>query len=71
MTTASFSHSSNTKTSSGTWIPFADLSPMIQEVTNQSEWQSGNALNLIARGTGGAYARKNINEVRLTVSYSQ
>lgn len=42
----------NAHWTSGSWQRFVDIAPVIQEVTNQAGWQSGNSLSLIARSKG-------------------
>jgi hypothetical protein len=51
-------HSSNTQWVSGTWYSFADLTPLLQALVSRSDWNAGNALALVMRGTGSAYGRK-------------
>lgn len=70
LTAASITHSSNTKTASGTWIAYDDISTILQTIVNRQDWKAGNALHLIAKGNGDAFARKNINGVRLTITYT-
>ncbi|MBI5305555.1 MAG: hypothetical protein HY868_25725 [Chloroflexi bacterium] len=61
----------------GTWYTF-DVIPVVQEIVNRPGWQSGNAINMIVKGTGGAWGAKSIasydlapaNAARLVVSYS-
>ncbi len=73
-TTAQVNHSSNTQWQSNTFYMLDEISPVIQEVVNRSDWASGNALTVIARGTGNAWGRKFIagsgaNAPKLVVSY--
>ena len=51
-------HSSNTQWVSGTWYSFADLTPLLQALVARPDWDAGNALALVMRGTGSAYGRK-------------
>ncbi len=51
-------HSSNTQWVAGTWYSFADLTPLLQALVTRADWDAGNALSLILRGTGSAYGRK-------------
>jgi hypothetical protein len=51
-------HSSNTQWVSGTWYSFADLTPLLQALVTRTDWDAGNALSLVMRGTGSAYGRK-------------
>jgi len=72
LTSASISHSSNEKTSSGSWLVLDDASALIQAVVNQSNWQQSNALNLIAKGNEQQqYGNKPIKAVKLTVEYKK
>jgi hypothetical protein len=51
-------HSSNTQWVSDTWYSFADLTPLLQALVTRPDWDAGNALSLVMRGTGSAYGRK-------------
>ncbi len=61
LTAISVNHSSNASWVSGQWYNLNDISGVIQEVVNRSGWQSGNALSLIIKGTGGNWSRKFIS----------
>ncbi len=58
LTTQQVSHSSNTQRQANTWYSLDEIAPVIQEVVNRADWQSGNSLSLILKGTGGAWGRK-------------
>lgn len=58
------SHSSNTSWSTNTWYKLDDISQVVQEIVNRSDWQSGNSLSLIIKGTGGNWARKFIRSFK-------
>jgi hypothetical protein len=72
------SHSSNSQWVAGTRYALEDMTAVIQGVVNQPAWSSGQALSVIVRGTGGAWARKFISSVeggaatapRLVVTYN-
>jgi hypothetical protein len=51
-------HSSDQQWVSGTWYSLDELAPLVQAALNQPGWASGNALSLLLRGTGQAWARK-------------
>jgi hypothetical protein len=71
-------HTSNVQWVSGTFYTLEELAPLVQAVVDRADWTSGNALALIARGTGGAWGRKfasafesgAANAARLVVSYT-
>jgi len=78
LTAARLPHSSNVPWTAGTWYAFDGLGPLVQAVVNGPSWSSGNALALIARGTGaGVWGRKFIashdgdpsRSARLIVTY--
>jgi hypothetical protein len=58
LTTARVQHTSNNTWNANTWYTLADISTIISEVSNRSDWNSGNSLSLILRGTGSANQRK-------------
>lgn len=51
-------HNSNISWSTNTWYTLDDMSQVVQEIVNRSDWQSGNSVSLIIKGTGGNWARK-------------
>ena len=71
-------HSSNQQWTANSWIVLDDLSTVLQALVNRADWNPGNALGLIVRGTAGAWSRKPINSFettatmapRLVVSYT-
>jgi hypothetical protein len=76
-TTQVVNHNSNVQWLPGTWYPLNDMTAVVQEIVNRADWQAGNALSVVIRGTGGAYARKFVGgyedgsaqAVRLVVTY--
>jgi len=58
LTTARLVHTSNVNWTTNTWYQFTGMQSVIQEVVNRSDWNSGNSLSLIARGTVGTWGRK-------------
>jgi len=71
-------HASNVQWVTGTRYPLDSLTPLLQAVVDQPGWTSGNALALVLRGTGQAWARKHARAFeagaafapRLVVSYT-
>ena len=51
-------HSSNVSWSANAWYKLDDVVPVIQEIINRSDWQSGNSVSVIIKGTGGNWTRK-------------
>ena len=76
-TTQVVNHSSNVQWLPNTWYPLDNITAVVQEIVNRADWQSGNSLSLVLRGSGGAYARKFVRSyedgstqaVRLVVTY--
>lgn len=58
LTMAKFNHSSNVKWNTNTWYSFGNFKTVLQEIINRSDWQSGNSISLILKGTGTKYGRK-------------
>lgn len=58
LTTARLTHSSNVNWSANTWYQFTGMQSVIQEVVNRSDWNSGNPLSLVIKGTVGTWGRK-------------
>jgi hypothetical protein len=58
LTTQTVSHSSNVQWLANTWYSLNEMAAVIQAVINRPDWQSGNSLSIILRGTGGTWARK-------------
>ena len=61
LTSQQVSHNSNTQWLANTWYTLDEMGPVIQEVINRPDWQSGNHLAIIVRGSGSAWARKFIS----------
>lgn len=58
LTGSSVSHSSDVSWSANTWNQLDEISAVLQEIVNRSDWQSGNSVSLIIKGKGGSWARK-------------
>lgn len=58
LTTTKIAHSSNINWAINTWYTLNDVTPVIQELINRSDWSAGNSLSLILKGTGSAWGRK-------------
>jgi hypothetical protein len=71
-------HTSDAQWVSGTRYALEDISAIVQAAVSQPAWAAGQALSVIVRGTGGAWARKFIsaaeggaaNAPRLVVTYT-
>jgi len=78
LTSQSVSHSSNVQWQSGTWYSLNEIAPVVQEVVSRPDWQGGNSLSIIIRGTGNSWGRKfissldgsTINAPRLVITYT-
>lgn len=70
LTAARVNHSSNVSWANGAWYILNDISAVIQEVINRPGWQSGNALSLIVKGTGGNWSRKFISAFESNPAYA-
>ncbi|MEP7166578.1 MAG: SdrD B-like domain-containing protein [Candidatus Woesebacteria bacterium] len=57
-TTQKVTSSTNVQWNANTWYTVANLSTIVQPIINRSDWQSGNSLSLLIKGTGSAWARK-------------
>src|SRR5262249_20920866 len=50
-------HSDNVSWAANTWYSLDDMKAVVQEVVGRADWQPGNSLSIILRGTGsGAFA---------------
>lgn len=58
LTTAKVNHSSNTQWQANTWYTLDEMKTVVQEIVNRSDWQSGNSMSLILKGTVGTWGRK-------------
>jgi hypothetical protein len=47
-----------------------EMVPVVQEVVNRADWQSGNSLSIIVRGTGGAWGRKFVRSYEAGASFA-
>jgi len=73
------SHRDDVSWAANTWYSLDDMKAVVQEVVGRTDWQSGNSLSIILRGTGsGAFSRKFVssfdeaaaNAPRLVVTYT-
>jgi type IV pilus assembly protein PilY1 len=58
LTSAQVSYSSNENWTANSWYNLSDITSIIQEIVNRSDWNANNSLSLIMKGTGSAYGRK-------------
>jgi hypothetical protein len=58
LTTQKVAHSSNVQWQANTWYTLDEMASVVQEIVNRGDWQSGNSLSVILKGTGGAWSRK-------------
>ncbi len=57
LTNANVVHSSNQKWNANQWNALNEINGVVQEVINRPDWQSGNAMSIIMRGTGSSWGR--------------
>ena len=78
-TVAQISHNDNVKWAADTWYSLDEMKAVIQEVIDRADWQAGNSLSIVIKGTGnGTFARKFVanfndgsaNAPTLIVSYT-
>jgi hypothetical protein len=60
LTAQQVDHSSNVQWTANTWYTIDELASIVQAVVDRPDWQAGNSLSIILKGTGGAWARKNV-----------
>jgi len=79
LTTSSVAHNDNVNWSASTWYTLDEMKSIVQEIVNRADWQSGNSLSLVLKGSGsGTFGRKFVgsfdggaaNAPKLVVSYS-
>jgi type IV pilus assembly protein PilY1 len=58
LTAQTVGHSSNVQWLANTWYSLGEITDVIQSVIDRPDWQSGNSLSIILRGTGNAWGRK-------------
>jgi hypothetical protein len=56
-------HSSNVNWAANTWYSLDEIGPVIQAIVSRPDWQPGNSISLILKGTGGVWARKSVRSV--------
>jgi hypothetical protein len=77
LTANKVNHTSDIQWLNGTKYQLNEMNTVIQEVVNRSDWQSGNSLSIILKGTVGTWGRKFIhafdgspvNAAKLIVTY--
>ena len=59
LTSAIVNHSSNTNWAANTWYNLDEIKTVVQEVVNRGDWNSGNSMSFILKGTSsGSWGRK-------------
>lgn len=71
LTGASVNYSDNVQWQSGYWYSLGDVSSLVSSIVNRSDWASGNALSIIAKGNGQAFGRKSISGAKISITYIQ
>ncbi len=76
LVSSSVNYSSNERWNKGKWYKIGDVKKIIEEITSDSSWQSGNSIVIVAKGTGSQWGRKSINgsgsnAAKLTVELNQ
>lgn len=77
LTTSQISWTDNSQWLANTSYQLSDISPVIQEIINRSDWNSGNSLSIIMKGIGSSWGRKYVssfdgsptNAPQLVISY--
>jgi len=78
-TATTVNHSDNVRWAANTWYSLDEMKAVIQEVIGRTDWQAGNSLSIVIKGTGtGTFARKFVASFdggsptapRLIVSYA-
>ena len=64
LATPRVAHSSNTSWTAGQWYALNDIAPLVQAVVSRTDWQNGNGLALVMRGTYGTSSRMFIGSAR-------
>lgn len=70
LTSSFVSHSSGVHWSGNFWYQLNDISTVVQSVINKLDWNSGNSLSLVLKGTGGTWGRKYIRSYDDTPQYA-
>ena len=78
-TTSQVTFNPSTTWAINTWYNFGELAPVIQEIVNRSDWQTGNSLSLIMKGNSPIATKRFIysfensasSAAKLTVTYTQ
>jgi len=63
LTSQKINYNSNDSWSANSWYLLDEMAPVVQEIVNQSGWQTGNSLSIILKGSGNAWGRKFIASV--------
>lgn len=65
---AKVNHNSNANWTANTSYSLDEMKTVIQEIVNRSDWNSGNALSVLLKGTGSSFGRKYIKSGTPAVS---
>ncbi len=68
LTTAKVSHASDVFWPGGSVVSLNEMKNVIQEVVSRPDWQQGNSLSVILKGTGGLWSRKFVNSFEASPS---
>jgi len=58
LTNSNVTQQSDTQWQATTWYSLNDIAPVIEEIVNRPDWQSGNSLSIIVTGTGLPWGRE-------------
>lgn len=67
-TTAKITSSTNVQWNTNSWYALPNMASVIQEVVSRSDWQSGNAVSILLKGTGNAWGRKFVRAYEASAS---
>lgn len=78
LTANSVPYQSNTKWNANSWYVLNEMKTVVQEVINRSDWQPGNNLSVLLKGTGASWGRKFVqsydqdpsNAPKLSITYT-
>lgn len=58
LTSSSVAHTSNTRWAGKSWNTLDEMSSVVQQIVNRSDWNQGNSMSIILKGSGGSWGRK-------------
>lgn len=58
LTSSSVAHNSNTRWGRRTWISLDEMRQVVQQIVNRSDWNQGNSMSILLKGSGGPWGRK-------------